>query len=516
MPDASDLDGLLRLGRALGPPPGAGNWKAADANDVDLSALKLSPDLQQLQALAPRGAPADAAPPPGPSPAAPPPGPSPAAPPPGPSPAASPGAPSAPGPAPSGDPTSEQMMNDPDMPWNRGGGQQGSSGGSMPPGPSPGQPGGGEGGGGYMLGNVPVITAAPPGVKPLHDPTETDQAIQGLTLGHQPVPESLKAHQDLFNNGFVIGTDNRPYIVKGGKADPDIIKQTAGAQAGAEAGARAPYEMVPAWVRLPDGSIVKQDTPLSSYVPGGKAAGGGTFTGEPYFTPAQQNDQKAASDEFAGLRQIYAGNQSGALNLQNFLDAASKVGTGPGTKFSGDVGNWLKSVGVDPGKLGLADPGAVAVMNKAAQRLVFSTIHDVTNRPAYQEFKMAEGANPSADMDPSAVKELAAALQAKMNWENAKFEAWNSDARQPGHSSYNFDPVTWGKSNPMPQYMGDAMSRIPTIPESGAPGTRGGTRTAPAGGPAPPIATPAVGPAAPRRSRFDPTSGTIVPVGPAG
>jgi hypothetical protein len=171
------------------------------------------------------------------------------------------------------------------------------------------------------------------------------------------------------------------------------------------------------------------------------------------------------------------------------------------------VANWLKSIGVaDPTKIGLADPGAVAVMNKAAQRLVFNTIGDVTKRPAYLEFKMSEGANPNADMDPAAVRELAGALQAKMNWENAKFEAWNADARQPGHSSYNFDPVGWSKANPMPQYMGNAMSQIPTIPESGALGTRGAATVAPPGGPAPPIATPQAGP---RRSRFVPGTGIV-------
>lgn len=219
-------------------------------------------------------------------------------------------------------------------------------------------------------------------------------------------------------------------------------------------------------------------TPSPSQPPGQSPAPPSPSLGVPAKTPettgATEYEKLQAAD-LGKTKEAFISNQSSIQNLQNFLEAAQAVGTGKGTEFSAHTAAWLKSLNIDPQKLGLADPVEVGKMRKAATQMVFSTISSVSKRPAYQEFQMLEQGLPNADLQPEANRAIAAALLAKMQWENALYKAWDADRRQ-SHSAANFDVGAWTAANPMPSFQASALESIPKIPDRQVVG---GTRPAP-------------------------------------
>ncbi len=199
--------------------------------------------------------------------------------------------------------------------------------------------------------------------------------------------------------------------------------------------------------------------------------------------------EKVASADFGDLRKAYQGNQGSIQNLQNFLQAASIVGTGKGTGLSGEAAAWLKSINVDPQKLSLADPAEVEKMRKASTQAVFGAIKGVSNRPAYQEFQMLDKAMPNPDLQPEANRAIAASLLGRMQWENNMFEAWDKSRRESG-SHLAFNLPEWAKANPIMGFQHTAYTGIPEIPNRGIVGNpaapafqEGQTARNPRGGP---------------------------------
>lgn len=213
--------------------------------------------------------------------------------------------------------------------------------------------------------------------------------------------------------------------------------------------------------------------PSAAVMPGGpEAIAHAAIAGEAGKVAANPtlDAEKVASADFGELRKAYQGNQGSIQNLQNFLQAASIVGTGKGTGLSGEAAGWLKSINVDPQKLSLADPGEVEKMRKASTQAVFGAIKGVSNRPAFQEFTMLDKAMPNPDLQPEANRAIAASLLGRMQWENNMFEAWNKSRHDTG-SHLAFDMPEWVKANPIMGFQHTAYTGIPEIPSRGVVGS---------------------------------------------
>ncbi len=229
--------------------------------------------------------------------------------------------------------------------------------------------------------------------------------------------------------------------------------------------------------RLPEGAQTVPPPPGSPpgtppsimTLPGGTPAIGAAAAaeagGKATVTPIL-DAEKVASETFGKHRDAFTSNQASAQNLNNFLEAANAVGTGKGTNLSANAAAWLKSINVDPQKLSLADPAEVERMRKASTQAIFSAIRGVSNRPAYQEFKMLEQAMPNPDLQPEANRAIASSLLGAMNWENAMFKSWDQSRRQTG-SHLAFDLPAWAEANPMPGFQHAAYLGVPAIPSRG-------------------------------------------------
>lgn len=122
--------------------------------------------------------------------------------------------------------------------------------------------------------------------------------------------------------------------------------------------------------------------------------------------------------------QALAENRNAVAALQNLLDAASKIGTGSGARLGPSTVAWLNSIGVDRAELLLADPTTVRIFNKGALRLVLNTIHGLTARPAYREFKIIESnAGARGQLRPAVIRDVASTLVGKLGRETTTITA---------------------------------------------------------------------------------------------
>lgn len=237
---------------------------------------------------------------------------------------------------------------------------------------------------------------------------------------------------------------------------------TAGAIAGAEAAAKAPYTVTEAR----PGNITTTVKAVSDAAAAQSANQNGGVPGIRNDTGIAEGG-KLAAETFSEHRKSFIANQSSIQNLQNYLDAAGKVGTGRGVTFSANTAAWLKSVGVDPEKIAMADPAQVQIMQKAAGQMVQSTIHGLTPRPAFQEFALVGQSLPDPEKQPEANKQIASALLGRMNWENQMFRDWDASRRASNGNPDAFDLGNWAANNPIPAFQADAYASTPAIPERG-------------------------------------------------
>jgi hypothetical protein len=119
--------------------------------------------------------------------------------------------------------------------------------------------------------------------------------------------------------------------------------------------------------------------------------------------------------------QVLAQNRILIAALRNLLEASSfKTGAGSGAQLGPSTADWLSSVGVDPAELLAADPNAVRIFDKSATKLVLETIHGLTIRTAYREFKAIENSARARDaLRPAIIRDVASALVEKIRRENA-------------------------------------------------------------------------------------------------
>lgn len=177
------------------------------------------------------------------------------------------------------------------------------------------------------------------------------------------------------------------------------------------------------------------------------------------------------------LRNTYLQLPSQMNNIGNAMDALKQVESGAATPVSADVAKWVKSVGGDPTKFGLADPAQVQIVRKAATQLIFNQAAALSTNPAYKDLELAKQANPSEGLDPQANLEIGSALLGKMQWQKQMFEdmdSWRQSHK--GESMNDFPLVQWVNANPMPVYQGAARAQIG--PLAGMPGNPGGAPSA--------------------------------------
>lgn len=192
-----------------------------------------------------------------------------------------------------------------------------------------------------------------------------------------------------------------------------------------------------------------------------------------YNNPAIGDYEKQSSDELGALRKQAIGNEGTMLNLQNFLDAASIVGTGRGTDISAKTASWLRSLNIDPQKLALADPAEVQKMNKSVSQMNYTQVNSLSKQPAFADFGAVAAQNPSGEWEPEANKAIAAALLARMKWQNQLFSAWDTDRRSaPGNSASHFDYPAWAAEHPMGEIQAQEKATMPQIPRFGVGGAQ--------------------------------------------
>jgi hypothetical protein len=118
--------------------------------------------------------------------------------------------------------------------------------------------------------------------------------------------------------------------------------------------------------------------------------------------------------------EAWVANRQATALLENLLEAVAKTGIGTGRPLGTGTVAWLKSVGVAPAELRLADPVTVRMFNRIAMGVVLDTIRSVSNRPQYREFQAIErNAGRRGELPPGVTRELALALKEKMRQENA-------------------------------------------------------------------------------------------------
>ncbi len=125
-------------------------------------------------------------------------------------------------------------------------------------------------------------------------------------------------------------------------------------------------------------------------------------------------------DERTKASEALVANHNAGAALQDVVDALSTAGGGKGTQFRPSTAAWLLSVGVEPIELLRGEPAAVRIFDRAASRALLDAIRDMSDRPAFGEFKAIEiHAAARGELPRGVIRALAIALLDKMRQENA-------------------------------------------------------------------------------------------------
>jgi hypothetical protein len=154
--------------------------------------------------------------------------------------------------------------------------------------------------------------------------------------------------------------------------------------------------------------------PLAGQPPEGKAP-----KTQPSIEPLGPADDFRV-DERTKASQALVTNHDASAVLQDLIDALSKAGGGKSAQLRPSTLVWLLSVGVEPEELLRGDPAAVRKFKRAASRALLDAIREVSDRPAFAEFKTIElHAASRGELPRAVIRALAIALLDKMRRENA-------------------------------------------------------------------------------------------------
>jgi hypothetical protein len=125
-------------------------------------------------------------------------------------------------------------------------------------------------------------------------------------------------------------------------------------------------------------------------------------------------------DEGTKASEALVTNHTAGAVLQDLVDALSKAGGGKGAQLRPSTAAWLLSLGVEPVELMRGEPATVRIFDRAASRALLDAIRNVSDRPAFGEFKAIEiHAAARGELPRGVIRALAIALLDKMRQENA-------------------------------------------------------------------------------------------------
>jgi hypothetical protein len=144
-------------------------------------------------------------------------------------------------------------------------------------------------------------------------------------------------------------------------------------------------------------------------------------------------------DERTKASEALAANHNAGAVLQDLVDALSRAGGGKGAQLRPSTAVWLLSVGIEPVELLRGEPAAVRIFYRAASRTLLDAIREVSDRPAFAEFKAIE-AHARGELPRGVIRALAIALLDKMRRENATITEIVRHRRNAGAAKLTAEP----------------------------------------------------------------------------
>ena len=166
-------------------------------------------------------------------------------------------------------------------------------------------------------------------------------------------------------------------------------------------------------------STLRQWAAIRVKAPAERSFEGGAPKAEAPIEPLRPGDDFRV-DERTKASEALVTNRNASVVLQELVDALSKAGSGKGAQLGPSTAAWLLSVGVEPSELMNGEPAAVRIFDRAASRALLDAIRDVSDRPAFGEFKpIGIRAAARGQLPRGVLRALAIALLDKMRRENA-------------------------------------------------------------------------------------------------
>ena len=166
-------------------------------------------------------------------------------------------------------------------------------------------------------------------------------------------------------------------------------------------------------------STLRQWAAIRVKAPAERSLEGGAPKAQTPIEPLRPADDFRVDERTKASEALVTNHNAGAV-LQDLVDALAKVGGGNGVQLRAPTAAWLLSVGVEPSELLRGEPAAVRIFDRAASRALLDTIRDISDRPAFGEFKPIEiRAAARGELPRGITRALAIALLDKMREESA-------------------------------------------------------------------------------------------------
>jgi hypothetical protein len=170
-------------------------------------------------------------------------------------------------------------------------------------------------------------------------------------------------------------------------------------------------------------SALRQWAMIRVKAPAEQSPEGGAPKAQASLEPLAPADDFRVDERTKASEALVANHNAGEV-LQDVVDALSKAGSkaggGKGSQFRPSTAAWLLSVGVEPIELLRGEPAAGRIFDRVALRALLDAIRDMSDRPAFAEFKAIEiHAAARGELPRGVIRPLAIALLDKMRQENA-------------------------------------------------------------------------------------------------
>jgi hypothetical protein len=166
-------------------------------------------------------------------------------------------------------------------------------------------------------------------------------------------------------------------------------------------------------------SALRQWATLRVKAPAERSSEGEASKAQAPIEPLRPADDFRIDERTKASEALVTNHNAGAV-LQDLVDAFSKVGGRNGAQLRASTAVWLLSIGVEPSELLRGEPAAVRIFDRAASRALLDAIRDISDRPAFGEFKpIGIRAAVRGELPRGVTRALAIALLDKMREESA-------------------------------------------------------------------------------------------------